>query len=94
MSDSIVNYDAAEAGKILHRSANWMKTQARAGKIPFTRLGRQTVWTPQQISEILRAGEQKPRPVLVAHAPARRRSAGDAVTTLQARQPRRKSGAA
>jgi len=91
MTENTVNYDAAEAGKILHKSANWMKTQARAGKIPFTRLGRGMVWTPQQISEILRAGEQKPRPALASRPPARRRAADGGTAALQARPQRRSS---
>ena len=94
MTETPVSYDAAEAGKILHRSANWMKTQARAGKIPFSRLGRQMVWTPQQLAEILRAGEQKPRAVLTARHPARRRAVPGDATTLQARPQQRKRGAA
>lgn len=94
MTETPVSYDAEEAGKILHRSANWMKTQARAGKIPFTRLGRQMVWTPQHLSEILRAGEQKPQPALASRPPARRRpTAGDSAV-LQARPQQRRKGAA
>lgn len=93
MSENTVNYDAEEAGKILHKSANWMKTQARAGKIPFTRLGRQMVWTPQHIAEILRVGEQKPRPVLVGRPPVRHRSSEGTSTGLQAKPQRRKGAA-
>ena len=69
MTEAPVSYDAKKAGDIIGQSANWMKTQARAGKIPFTRVGRQMRWTPQQLAEILRAGEQKPR---LALAPALR----------------------
>jgi len=95
MTEAPVSYDAEEAGKILHRSANWMKTKARAGKIPFTRLGRQMVWTPQNLSEILRAGEQKPRPAaLAARPPARRRPSADGPAVLQARPQRQRKGAA
>ena len=94
MTETPVSYDAEEAGKILHRSANWMKTQARAGKIPFTRLGRKMVWTPQHLAEILRAGEQKPRPVLASRPPARRRAAADGPAVLQARPQRQGKGAA
>lgn len=91
MSENTVSYDAEEAGKIIGQSPNWMKTQARAGKIPFTRVGRQMRWTPQHIAEILRAGEQKPRPVLVARPPARHRTAPESPAVLQAKPPRRKA---
>lgn len=94
MTETPVSYDADKAGEIIGQTANWMKTQARAGKIPFTRVGRGMRWTPQQLSEILRAGEQRPRPVLAARTPARHRTAEGAVTVLQAKQPRRNRGAA
>jgi hypothetical protein len=94
MTEAPVSYDAEKAGEFIGQSANWMKTQARAGKIPFTRVGRQMRWTPQQISEILRAGEQKPRAVLVSRPPARRRAAADGPAVLQARPQRRSKGAA
>ena len=94
MTEAPVSYDAKEAGGIIGQSANWMKTQARAGKIPFTRVGRQMRWTPQQLAEILRAGEQKPRLALAPKPPARRRAAADGPAALQARPQRRKQGAA
>ena len=94
MSDEPVSYDAATAGPLIGQSANWMKTQARAGKIPFTRVGRSMRWTPQHLSEILRAGEQKPRTVLAARPPARRRTAADGPAALQARPQRHGKGAA
>lgn len=93
MSEEIVSYDAAEAGEIIGQSGNWMKTQARAGKIPFTRVGRQMRWTPAHLAAILAAGEQRPRPVLAPHPPARRKAA-DSAATLKARAPRRPRGAA
>ena len=89
MTEAPVSYGAEEAGKIIGQTANWMKTQARAGKIPFTRVGRQMRWTAQHLAEILRAGEQKPRPVLVSRPPARHRATEGAPAVLQARQPRR-----
>ena len=94
MTENIVSYDAEEAGKIIGQSAYWMKEQARAGKIPFTRVGRQYRWLPQHLAEILRAGEQKPRAVLAARAPARRRASADNSAVLQARPQQRKRGAA
>ena len=94
MSEDPVSYDAEQAGRFIGQTANWMKTQARAGKIPFSKVGRQMRWTPQHISEILRAGEQKPRLALAAHPPTRHRTAGGAGPVLQAKQPRRKAGAA
>lgn len=93
MSEEPVSYDAETAGPLIGQTANWMKTQARAGKIPFTRVGRQMRWTPQHLSEILRAGEQKPRAALVARAPARKRAAAGA-QKLQAKTPQRKRSAA
>lgn len=83
-------YSAAEAGAIIGKSENWMKTQARAGKIPFSRMGRTMRWTPQHLSEILRAGESKPQHVLVPRTPARRRQHAEAAAALQAKQPRRR----
>ncbi len=94
MNEPPVSYDAAQAGDLIGQTENWMKTHARAGKIPFTRVGRQLRWTPQQLSEILRAGEQKPRLTLAARPPARRLAAVDSAAGLQARPQRRKSGAA
>jgi hypothetical protein len=94
MNGAPVSYDAEEAGEIIHQSANWMKTQARARKIPFTRVGRGMVWTPQQLAEILRAGEQRPKPALVPRTPQRRKAASGDAPALQARSPRRKLGAA
>lgn len=86
-----VRYDAEQAGKIVGRSAYWMKAQARAGKIPHTRVGRSYAWTPAHLNEFLRAGEKKPRPALVPSTPAAKRSAGGGqAPVLQARTPRRK----
>lgn len=93
MSEAPVNYDADTAGGLIGKSGNWMKTQARAGNIPFIRVGRSMRWTPQHLSEILRAGEQKPRAALVARAPARKRTAA-APQKLQAKTPQRKRSAA
>lgn len=94
MTEAPVSYDAKKAGDFIGQTANWMKTQARAGKIPFTRIGRQMRWTPQQIAEILRAGEQKPQPVLASRPPARRRAGAGDPAVLQARPQQRKRGAA
>lgn len=94
MSEEPVSYDAETAGPLIGQTANWMKTQARAGKIPFTRVGRSMRWTPQHLSEILRAGEQKPRAALVARAPARKRNAAEGAPALVAKAPQRKRTAA
>lgn len=94
MTGEPVSYGAETAGPLIGQTANWMKTQARAGKIPFTRVGRQMRWTPQHLNEILRAGEQKPRTVLAARAPARRRQAADGGQVLQAKAPRHRKDAA
>lgn len=93
MNEVPLTFDAATAGESIGRSANWMKTQARAGKIPYTRIGREMRWTPQQLAEIIRAGDRRPRPVLVARTPSRRRQPG-APPVLEARTPRRKRPAA
>lgn len=89
MSADPVFYDAKQAGAIVHRSANWMQVNARKGKIPSSKLGRKRVWTPQHLAEIVRAGEQKPRPVLVAQPSARRKTGAVAEPVLRARTPRR-----
>ena len=91
MTEPPVSYDAEQAGKIIGQTPNWMKTQARAGKIPFTRVGRQMRWTPEHLDAILRAGEQKPRLALAPHPPVRRRAAADGSAALQARPQRRGS---
>jgi hypothetical protein len=94
MTDDPVYLDAGQAGEIMHQTANWMKTNARRGKIPFTRIGRKMVWTPQQLREIGRAGEQKPHVVLVPRTPARRRQSDAAAAALKAKPPRRRRDAA
>lgn len=94
MTDDPVYYNAEEAGKIVRQTANWMSTHARAGTIPFTRIGRKVLWTPEQLREIGRNGAQKPKPVLVPRTPARRRQADAAAATLKAKPPRRKRDAA
>jgi hypothetical protein len=93
MSDEPVYYNAEEAGKIIHQSANWMKTQARAGNIPFSQVGRQKLWTAEHLAAILRAGERKPSVTLVPKTPTRRRAAEAVAPTLQAK-PQRRRGAA
>ena len=89
MTEVPASYDAMTAGPMIGQTANWMKIQARAGKIPFTRVGRQMRWTPQHLDAILRAGEQKPRAVLASRPPARRRAAAADPAALQARPQRR-----
>lgn len=94
MSEDPVYYNAEEAGRIVRQSANWMKTHARAGDIPFTRIGRTVLWTPQQLAEIGRRGEQRPKPPpLAPRTPARRRAA-EGTAALKAKPPRRKPAAA
>jgi hypothetical protein len=100
MSDDVapVSYDAEEAGKIIGQTANWMMTQARAGKIPFTQVGRSKRWTPGQLAEILRAGEKRPATNAgLAPSTARRPKAQPAATgppPLQARTPKRQRSSA
>jgi hypothetical protein len=88
------SYDAGEAGEKLGRSADWMKKQARAGKIPFTRVGQSMRWTPAHIREILRGGEQRPQAALTARTPKRKQAAAGGAPALQARTPPRKRKAA
>jgi hypothetical protein len=88
------SYDAEEAGGFLGRSADWMKKQARAGKIPCTRVGQSMRWTPEHIREILRMGEQRPQPALVPRTPQRKRAVETAAPALRAKTPPRKRGAA
>jgi beta-galactosidase/beta-glucuronidase len=88
------SYDADEAGAQLGKSGDWMKKQARAGKIVFTRVGQSMRWTDDHIREILRAGEQRPQAALVSRTPARKRSAEAAAPVLRAKTPPRKRSAA
>lgn len=93
--DAPVSYGADEAGALIGRSGDWMKKQARAGKIPYSRVGQSMRWTPDHIREILRAGEQRPRAVLASRPPVRRQAAASsAAPALKARNPPRKRSAA
>lgn len=53
---------AAEAGRIVHKSASWMYQMGAAGLIPRTKIGRNVYWTDAQLAQIVRAGEQQPKP--------------------------------
>jgi hypothetical protein len=88
-------YTAEEAAEFFpDKTANWLKTQARQGKIPCTRIGRTYSWTDADISEIIAAGRQRPVPVLAARTPARKRAAATARSgnALKAKVPPRKRG--
>ena len=88
MTEAPVSYDAEKAGKIIGQTPNWMKTQARAGKIPFTRIGRQMRWTPSNSSRS--SGPEAEAPARAGiPSPARRRAAADGPAALQARPQRR-----
>lgn len=91
---TLLMHDAEEAASLIGCTPNWLMTKARTGQVVHTLLGRKVLWTPNQVTEILRAGEQKPRLALVARPPARRRAAAGGGTALQARPQRRKQGAA
>lgn len=95
MSAGPVSFGAKEAGEIIGKSENWMKTQARAGKIPYIRLGRSMRWTPDHLAEILRAREQRPVPAALPspRSTGKRKNDGD-VPLLQAKPPKRKPEAA
>lgn len=54
-------YTAEEAAPVIKKTAYWLKTHARKGDIPFTRIGRSYLWTADQLAEIVRAGEHRPR---------------------------------
>jgi len=91
------SYDAVEAGAKIGKSADWMKKQARLGRIPFTRVGQSMRWTPDHIREILRMGEQRPRAATPARGPSRgasRKTAGDGAPALRSKTPPRKRNAA
>lgn len=88
------SYDAEEAGAQLGKSGDWMKKQARAGKIVFTRVGQSMRWTDDHIREILRAGEQRPRAVLAPRTPERKRTAENTAPALKAKTPPRRRSAA
>lgn len=90
------NYDAETAGLVIGKSANWMKTRARAGKIPYTRVGRSMRWTPEHLEEILRDGDQGPQPAPLpsTRSMARRTSPHSGASGIQANTPRRKRTAA
>jgi len=91
MTPDDVSYDADEAGAKLGRSGDWMKKQARLGKIPCTKVGQSYRWTPAHIREILRLGEQRPKATLAAKPPMRKRAAAaGGEPTLKARTPPRK----
>jgi len=91
-SGAPVLFSAEEASPIVHKSANWLKVHARTGAIPSTKLGRTTLFTPQQLAEIARAGARAPAPgaSLPSRAPQRRQADDPGDGTLQARTPRRK----
>jgi len=91
---AVFTLSSADAGELIGKTENWMKEKARAGTIPCTRIGRTIRFTPQQVAEIVRMHEQKPRqPALPGRAPARHQAA-DGVPVLEARTPRRKRAAA
>jgi hypothetical protein len=95
MTEAPVTYSAAKAAQIIGApSADWMMRHARAGTIPSTKMGRNRVWTPKQLDEILRGAEQRPQGQLAPRARTSRQAQDSAVPQLQARQPRRKREAA
>lgn len=88
-------FDAKEAGKIIGKSAWWMKDMARRGEIPCTRPGRSYLWTTEQLAEILRMFERRPRtPALPApRSPGKHQDDG-AVPLLRSKPPVRPPRAA
>lgn len=44
------------AGPKVGKSANWMKENARAGRIPCHRVGRTIMFTPSDVAEIIENG--------------------------------------
>lgn len=96
MSETLLTRD--EAGERVGQTGYWMVTQARAGKIPHKRVGRNYLWTEAHIAEILAMAERRPvpkKPVLKANTPGRKlRTAELAAPALKARTPRRKRGEA
>ena len=88
----VVTLGPEAAGDLLGQTANWMLEKARAGKIPYTRIGRKIRFTPQHVAEIARMFEQRPQQAtLAARTPARRKTAtAEVPAVLEARTPRRK----
>ena len=48
-------YNAEQAAKRLNglKTANWLKTQARAGRIPHTRLGKTIAFSEQNLRDLV-----------------------------------------
>lgn len=93
MSESTVTHSPAEAGAMVGKSENWMRTQARKRLVPHTRVGRTIRFTSSDVAEIIRMFRQ-PAQVpahLVPSAPARAKAApaAPAVRQLESRPPRR-----
>jgi hypothetical protein len=91
--DEPVLLGAAQVAKIIGKTENWVMTQARAGKIIYTAVGRHKRWTSRQVDEIIRSWERKPQPVIVARAPRRTRAA-DPVPAHRPKAAQPRQGAA
>lgn len=95
MTEAPRSFDAKEAGEIIGKSENWMKTKARAGTIPCSKIGRDWRWTSEHLSEILRMSEQRPKSsALPAPRSSGTRQDDGTVPLLRSKPPRRKPKAA
>jgi len=93
MSETTVTHSPAEAGEMVGKGENWMKTKARQRLIPHTRVGRTIRFSSSDVAEIIRMFRQ-PAQVpahLVPSAPGRAKppSGAPAVRQLQSRPPKR-----
>jgi hypothetical protein len=89
----VLLYDAGQAALILHCKPEWLKRQAREGKIPAKRMGRLYVWTPAQIKQII-DGLKESKPAAVPRSRAKAVPQEPEEPELRAQPPRNKRSAA
>lgn len=53
-------HSEADAAAALGKSKFWLATEARAGRVPFIRVGRTRRYTADHVAQILAAHEQRP----------------------------------
>jgi len=91
VSGEVYSYSPEEAGPLVGQTANWMEENARAGVIPYSRVGQKIRFTPEHIKQILRLCEVPAKAPLKPRSSARRRPPAvqaSEVPALKARQPR------
>jgi hypothetical protein len=99
VSGEVYSYSPEEAGPLVGQSANWMEENARAGVIPYSRVGQKIRFTPEHIKQILKQCEVPATAPLKPRASARRKlpaAQAPDLPQLKARQPKspRKESAA